>query len=199
MTIDLDAFFTPWKDAPCWVCATGPSLGEYASIVQEEAHNVGGKIITVNNAYRLVRGDVMFGSERVWWQAHAAKTQSHPMRLGVHQKQKHEVMLVQGVYYLPGSIIPLWCRDPWMISAAGGGGFSAVNLALHTGANPIFLIGFEGHDRKGQHFWNIQTSRLRYGDGQLSHSVKSFRDAVADWPEAVERIRNITPDSDLPL
>jgi hypothetical protein len=174
-----------------WIVAgSGPSLTE---VVQSN-------VIAVNDAYRLCpNASVLYAADVSWWQARegcpdfkgekwtcTSSSQEYGIRQGLAKRF--------GIKIVTGRKGHGFSLDRNTVHYGGNSGFQAVNLALHRGANPIVLVGF---DMRGEHFFGKHEHPLRQTRRHAFEGwCKNFQRAAEKLPKHI-RIINATPNSAL--
>lgn len=147
-----------WAGQAVVVVATGPSLTA-ADCAMVWSAQVAGRVrtIAVNDAYRLIRPDVLYACDHDWWNHHIAAVRE--WRIGECWTQDRKAAELHGLMHVPGWVdfakAALGIDKPdgerrWEISTdaryigfGGNSGFQAMNLAVHFGAARIVLLGFD--------------------------------------------------------
>lgn len=156
--------------------------------------------IAVNDAYQLVRAEILYACDEKWWDTHegardfagekwSSYTKPNPKtKRSPHDKtrcaEKYGLRLVEGKHGNGFS------TDPEFIHYGGNSGFQAINLGMHFGARRILLVGF---DMRGSHFFGKHPKGLRNADP--ARFIPAF-DKAARLLKDVEII-NCTPGSAL--
>lgn len=158
------------------VClASGPSL------VAEDVEYVRGKavVIAINDAIRLAPwADVVYSSDQIWWGNHYKAMRAFSgLKVRVNPSQHRVSVKPAPKGVCPGCYrrLPLnkdcWCDgittlrnagerglslDPSAIVTGHNSGTSAINVAVHLGAQRIILLGYDmGPDDRGRrHFYD---------------------------------------------
>jgi hypothetical protein len=174
-----------------WIVAgSGPSLESVCS----------DNVIAVNDAYRLCpNARILYAADVAWWEKHegcpafkgekwtcTSSSQEYGIRQGLAKRF--------GIKIIAGRKGHGFSLDPSYVHYGGNGGFQAVNLALHRGANPVVLVGF---DMRGEHFFGKHEQPLRQTRPHAFDGwCKQFAKAAEMLPKNI-RIFNATPDSAL--
>jgi hypothetical protein len=191
-TLNLD-----WSQSPCFLVTTGPSFSDEQALGIQYAQWRGAKVIAINSAWKKLRqADVIYGCDDKWWKIDGPDPRKFK-GLCVTARNSHlpGTLGVTRIDNVEGE--GTWVRKPWAVTWNGSASFHACNLALHTGAPLIILVGFDGRYIDGKiHFFGHYPKGC--GNPSLEHLeavTKHFHMAAADWPEAAVRIRNGTPGS----
>lgn len=192
-----------WSGQVVAVLATGPSLTA-ADI--SRAKGTGAKLIGVNDSYRLAPFiDILYACDALWWELHLKEvlnTVSDDTRLftcsdtNVESGKVKEQMAAQhDVTIVPGEYKPGFCLQPPKIHYGGNSGFQALNLALHTQAERILLLGLNMSCVEGKrHFFGdhpAHLNRVTTYDSYINEFVNASKDVAAG------KIVNCTRDSAL--
>ena len=177
------------------VAAPGPSLQNVADLVNEADWPV----IAVQDAYRLVDADILYGCDARWWKHHKGcpdfkgqKWASHNHR--DHADDKREVAELYGLNLIKGTAGDGYSTDPDVIHYGDNSGFQAINLAIAFGATYIVLVGYDMRFVEGKsHFFGDHPKGL-YQRKEYAAFIKKFTEP----PEGVTII-NATPGSALEI
>jgi len=140
------------------VCASGPSLTKEDCDKVRKHCDV---VIAVNDTWRMVNADHLYGADRNWWQMHHADIvkdfagkcwsceTSQSTNWGKHS--------IEGITLLRCETDPSvhsgLSTDPETVHTGGNSGYQAINLALHLGATTIILLGFDMCWNGGKSHW----------------------------------------------
>lgn len=179
-----------------WVIAgSGPSLDE---TVRDACG--GFRVLAVNDAYRVIPDAVaLYAADVAWWQLNEGcqdfrgekwTCSSGSIEAGLRKGLAKRF----GIKIIAGRRGHGFSSDPNVIHYGGNSGFQAVNLALHWGANPVVLVGF---DMRGRHFFGNHERPLRQtGQHAFDGWCRRFKRAADTLPKDI-RIINATPNSAL--
>lgn len=149
---------TVWRDAPCIVAASGPSLSkEQAQLCQ------GYNVIAVNDAYRLFpNANTLYAADVEWWKYHEGCPNFEGEKLTCHHdgdaRRRKRICKEYNIKPMAARRGSGFSLDPSYIHYGTNSGFQATNIAVVRGACPIILIGF---DMQGTHFFGPHPSRIR--------------------------------------
>lgn len=205
-----------WTGELCFLCATGPSFTEEVAARVNAAKAADPEhvhVITVNDAYlRVDDPDIVYACDWRWWQLHLKKG------VGLLSDSKFDGRRVSAspnnmpswakIQRIPGSSRPqqnvrgrkhqTFMRGKWTVTWAGSSGFQAANLALHTGADPIVMCGYDCRfdaDKEAHFFGRHPSGFSNPTLHSLSTLALHFAAAAGDWPEAAARFRLGTPSA----
>jgi hypothetical protein len=139
-----------WPGATIVCCGSGPSLSAGDVFAVRQA---GLPIIAVNDAYRLApEAGVIYAADVKWWRWHWPTVRCLPgLKYGLMPEVRNEFPEV-GVILRTGDQ-GLETR-PIGVRSGGHGGYQAVNLAVHLGAQRIVLLGYDMQAEEGRdHFF----------------------------------------------
>jgi hypothetical protein len=188
----------------CVVAATGPSLTSEVAGSCRERHSLGWKIVSVNDAWRLLPfADVVYTTDRGWWDVHGdipfsgERWASQAANLSIDDDKRAwgrcEELRINLVTASDGDT---FTTQPDRIHYGNNSGFAAVNLAIQFGAKDILLVGFDMQRTRGQeHFFGDHPAPLHNGSDFLPF-IRAFTNASRAMPEGVSII-NCTPGSAL--
>ena len=190
-----------WLAQPCIVAATGPSLDEVAAGLCYLLQCKGYKIAAVNDAYRKIpTADLLYASDRAWWLLHNGCPDFHGEKWISNYGNLHygrdDVANKFGLHVVKGHNDKCFSFDPRFINHGCNSGFSAINLVLLLGANPIVLVGFNMQEVNGKrHFFGDHPKGL-HNAGNYRVWLPVFASAARQLPKD-RIIYNATPDSAL--
>jgi hypothetical protein len=197
--LGLQTISQKWKGQPAIVAATGPSL----TIEVAEACR-GFNAIVVNDAYRLMPwADMLYACDELWWRTHKGCPEFHGEKWSSHgaigtSKNNDKTRAAQqfGLNLIEGHCDIGFSLDPEIIHYGSNSGFQAVNIAIHTGADPIILVGFNMQPVKNKrHFFGDHPAGLRNA-GDYRSFATHFERAAKRLPKDIT-ILNATPHSAL--
>ena len=177
------------------VAAPGPSLESVAA----EVNSCDWPVIAVQDAYRIVDADILYGCDAKWWNHHngcpdfmGQKWASHNHR--DHADDKRKVAEDYGVNLIAGTAAAGFSTDPNLIHYGDNSGFQAINLAIAFAATVIVLVGYDMRHVDGKsHFFGDHPNGL-HQRGEYGSFIKNFEKAPP--PDGVTII-NATPGSAL--
>lgn len=190
-----------WASEPCVVMATGPSLtSQVVHQVRMARWKNGWRVIAVNDAYRLLpHADILYACDWGWWRHHQGAKEAAGERWTCHGTDpsycddKSLVAHEYDVQLVAARIGRGFSQCPEFIHYGhphGSSGFQAVNLALLLGSPLVVLVGFDGHAKRGKHFFGDHPPHLDRCDD------RGYRDLARSFvPD--ERIVNATPGSSI--
>jgi hypothetical protein len=131
-----------------FVIANGPSLKKQ----DVDLCLGGGKVVAVNDAYRLAPwADVLYAADHPWWERHAAETWGFigdKWTCNEIAARKHDLK------HIPVRSDVSWSTSKEYVASGGNSGFQAINLAFLMGAREIILLGFDySTDETGKKHW----------------------------------------------
>ena len=149
---------TVWRDEPCIVAASGPSLSKEQAELCE-----GYNVIAVNDAYRLFpNAAALYAADVDWWRYHNGCPEFKGEKLTCHHggdaSRRKRICKDYGITPIEARRGSGFSLDPSYIHYGTNSGYQATNLAVVRGAVPVILIGFDMH---GTHFFGKHPSRLR--------------------------------------
>lgn len=179
-----------WTDETVVIIGGGPSLTQdQIDYVKGRANTIG-----INDAYRIAPWiDILYACDLKWWTWHRDKTVD--LRCLKITPDKEAAERFKDLTYVEGSHTEGLSLKSNTIHYGKNGGYQAINLAAHTGAKKIVLIGFDQRFPKNQSHW--------FGDHpDLVRSV--YSNWTGNWQSIVEPLKqlnieviNCTPGSAL--
>lgn len=188
-----------WRNEPCIVAATGPSLTvEVVDYIRQRKE--GKHCIAINTAYqRMIYADILWACDARWWEAYHGARDFAGERWSSHHvtgDDKARIAARYNVNLVAGYRSETFSLKPDVIHYGRNGGFQAVNLAILLGAKPIVLVGFDMRKVDGKrHFFGDYKSGLANGE-LYQEWVRIFTNAAKRLPAEIEII-NATPGSAL--
>lgn len=140
------------------VCASGPSL------TKDDCDKVREKcdlVIAVNDTWRMVDADHLYGADFNWWNKHHAEVREcfdgQCWSCETPKKTNWGKNSAEGITLLRCETDPSvdsgLATDPGCVNSGGNSGYQAINLALHLGAKTIILLGFDMCWNGGKAHW----------------------------------------------
>ncbi len=154
-----------WLDETVYIIAGGPSVKNVDLSLLK-----GRKIMTVNNAYSLVKPDVIFFADGRWWKWHKDNIAlDFPGRIistqkvAAHLADPRVCRMGRDYRFTQGG--PALSLDQTLL-AGPDSGYMAINLAVLMGVSRIVLIGYDMGFTEGQAHWHedhpIKTNESDY-------------------------------------
>jgi hypothetical protein len=150
----------------------------------------GHPVIVVSDAYRMLPdADMLYSSDSRWWLhhegAHGFRGKKWSTTGPYPGNDKTALQAAYGLSLVNGETGSTFTADPAAIRHGQNSGFAALNLALHTGARRVVLVGYDMRNTGGRaHFFGNHPKGLHTGDP--SRFVKNFRAAVSSIPAGVQ-------------
>ena len=177
------------------VIASGPSLtAEDCAYIEGRA-----KSIAINDNYLLAPfADIHFFCDPKWWRWHRDRPEFRSFKglrvcLQTVQADKppYPTLHNHGTVGL--------CEMPWALHNGRNSGHMAVNLAYHTGASRIVLLGFDMKAKNiaETHWFGNHPIKTKYTVFRTSF-IPHFRKLAEDLQAKGIEVINATRDSDLP-
>lgn len=145
-----DAYAGRWAGQTVVCIASGPSL------TQEDVDYVRGKarVIVVNNGFRLAPwADVLHACDHQWWREYGTEV-SQRFR-GERWTLDRTAAEQYGAVHMPwekrAGLPP---ADADYIHTGRDGGYQIISLAIHFGAAPIVLLGYDHQNTDGRIHWH---------------------------------------------
>ena len=131
-----------WHGETAFLLAGGPSLIGFDA----ERLRGRGKIITINDSYRLCPwADVIYFCDKSWWYKHRAEIQQVFTGGCIVTLENRQI---EGMHSLRSSgKTGLETADHSAIRTGGNSGYQAIGVAAHLGAARIVLLGYDMHCR----------------------------------------------------
>lgn len=166
----------PWHGQIAVIVGSGPS----AVMAPLELLRHRAKFIVVCNSWMLAPwADALFATDEDWWD----ENNGLPEFKGRKFTPSPRTMVKYG--------LDLFC------STGTNSGLRAIYLAERLGADPICLVGFEMHNKRGVH-WHKPYERLRNpGPGQMKTWVEETELAADVFKRRGVQVINCTPGSAL--
>lgn len=135
----------------------------------------------MNDAYRRARLDILYACDEAWWNHYDGV----PGFAGIKATQAERPARRFGLRWLKLEGQKGLNKKPGHISSGGNSGHQALNLAYHTGASRILLLGY---DMGGKH-WFHDRPGIFNKNSPFSAWVKDFefiaRDLEAQGVEVI--------------
>lgn len=183
----LQALIPRFEGSTALIFATGPSLPEIWNGHRSELPK-----IAVNDAWHIVPdADVLYACDTKWWEHHWHEVREYPaLKVGYETT-------IKDVYPLMGTGETGFDGKLGKVRHGYNSGHQATHLAAQLGAKRIILIGFDMHDKNGEHFFGQHPQKIR-----VSLSFDLYVDRFRYLASALEKrgieVLNCTPGSALP-
>lgn len=181
-----------WEGETVAVLASGESM----SAVVAEFVRWRCRTIAINNTWQLAPwADMLYAADASWWDKYHPYTRDFK---GLKVSASAECGRYPDVLKLEYSDAPGgdgFDPDPAFVRKGGNGGFQAIHIAAHAGANRILLCGF---DMRGGHWHGRHTYPLReHGEGIFIEWIRRMNSIVQPLAERGIEVINCTPGSAL--
>lgn len=177
-----------WEGERCYIIGGGPSIARLKTeLLQNE------NLIVINNAYKLFpNASFCFFHDEQWFKQHERKLlETFRGRIVTHHNKFEKA---DKVLYLQRGSNHRLARNPKTLNHGNNSGHGALNLAVHLGASPIYLLGYDMRVVQNRHNYHKAHTR------EMKHDIyKKYIEAMGsiELPEGVT-VYNATPDSALP-
>ena len=178
-----------WTGQPAFILGGGPSL-PVDRITELRSYHV----IAINQARRLAPwAEVLYFGDCNWYEQNKATL--HRFR-GLRVTLCSRCERVRDIMRLRCRANKGLDRDPaWLASINSG--YAAINLAYHFGADPIILLGYDGHAKRGAN-WHTDYAQPNLNIEKSAIAFHSLAAALAE-DENPRTIINTTEDSTLEM
>lgn len=185
-----------WSEKAVAIVASGPSARK------ANLNLLKGKfaVIAIKKSVELAPwADVVYGCDHHWWRDVRGLMNFKGLKLAYDRS-------VNGAEYGIRKVeIPDILCDKLLfgctgtVGAAGNSGFQALNLAAQFGAKRIALIGFDMHDRGGEHWYG--RNNWNFASNPTEHNYRrwraAFEGAAGDLATLGVEVVNLSAVSDL--
>lgn len=180
----------------CICIATGPSLtADDCAAARESGH----RLIGINDAYRLVRPDILYACDARWWRVHirrVKKLMPDTTIVSKYRGKADDFCFDMGIVPVPSSGSKGLGREK--IHHGANSGYQAINLAFLLGYKRILLIGY---DMRGtgdrSHFFGSHPTALGLTNGTYTAYARNFVQLAEDLSSEGVEVLNCTPGSAL--
>lgn len=174
----------------------GPSL----TPSQVEASKRLGRVVAVNNAYRLAPGaDVLWFCDQRWWEWHRARPEFVAFA-GIKATLENRHLLGQepGLLCFRNDGVQGLCLEADGVRSGSNSGYQALNLAVNMGARRILLLGFDMRAVKGRANWH-DDHKIRMPESVFARMLDNYRTIVEPLRKLGVEVTNCTAGSALTL
>jgi hypothetical protein len=165
-----------WPEQTVFVVACGPSL---ASVDLELIR--GFPVIAVNRSFEAVPwADILYFSDARffrWYETGILAFQAQKYTVTSERKLNHPAITNLRKFSYQGL-----AGDPHYVCTGNNSGYAAINVAFHTGARRICLLGFDMKSQKGRHHW--------HGDHPVAYQEKVYRKLLLHYPTLITPLSN---------
>lgn len=178
-----------WAGQTAFILGGGPSLRRV-----DLAPLADRRVIALNSSWELMPGaDVLLAPDRRWWRWNKGKVDGFRGRHRITTQPKAPAGVHLMEYGGRGGLSP----DPWKLNGRNAG-HQGINLAVHLGASPIVLLGFDlKTDAAGATHWHaghrIPTDPAQYA----SEMIPELETLVEPLKALGVEVLNATPGSAL--
>lgn len=194
-----------WTGARVVIVASGPSLTEeQCALVRDwrSANNDGTRrVIVINSSHVLMKpyADIVYACDGSWWRARsngdstnyeAVARSFSPHALWTQDVDAAAAFKLNLIRSTAG---PGLCRKPGLIHQGMNSGYQCLNLAYHTGARDVVLLGVDCH---GKHWHADHPAPL---SNRLPHAqwIAKFGPLARDLAAEGMRVVNCSPGTAL--
>jgi len=161
-----------WPEETVFVVASGPSL---VDVDLEQLR--GFPVIAVNRGFEAVPWAqfLYFSDARFfrWYEAGILAFTGSKFTVTSERKLNHPAITNLRKFSYKGLAL-----DPHYLCTGNNSGYAAINVAFHTGASRICLLGFDMKSQDGRHHW--------HGDHPVAYQEKVYRKLLLHFPTLVE-------------
>jgi hypothetical protein len=189
-----------WKGRRCFIVGGGASLkGFNFSLLQDEL------TIGINVAFTKFNPTILFSTDSRLYQWITSGTLGQDALEKFNDYKGYKVWLNVANYNYPDNIYRLDCAGeaafPLSIKDGLGhganSGYSALNLAVCLGANPIYLLGVDMAGKDGLQQWFHDLYPANQGDGVFKRMIMNFDKVAGTVKETGTQVINLNPESAL--
>ncbi len=179
-----------FKDQTVFVVASGPSLLE---VDLEQLR--GFPVIAINRGFEAIPwADMLYFSDLRFWRwyetgilafcgtkytVNSERKINHPAIVNLRKKSYQGLAL-----------------DPEYVCTGNNSGYAGINVAFHTGARRIVLLGFDMKSQDGRHHWHGDHPVV-YADKVYRKMLPHFQSLVEPLSQAGVEVFNCNLDSEL--
>ena len=185
-----------WPGATVVILASGQSLTTQ-DCGQVHAWRLDGenkRVIAINTTFRMAPwADVLYACDATWWNLYIDEVRStFHGQFWTQDARAHRDL---GVRMIASQMLPGLGKRPGVIHQGGNGGYQAINLAYHSGAAKIILLGFDMH---GTHWHGKYDNGLPNASRQLFGTwIANFDQLAVDLAKEGVLVKNCTRDTRL--
>jgi hypothetical protein len=142
------AWWPDWRGECVAIVAGGPSIkGTDLGALRDRIH-----VIAIKVAVDLCPwAEVCYGCDAAWWIDRKGLPKYHGIKLSHgHAAKDYPGMHRVEIDMAKDSML---VNEPLKLGNGGNSGFQAINLAIQFGASDIILLGFDCHERGGNHWY----------------------------------------------
>ena len=148
-------------------------------------------VIVINDNYKLAPwADILYACDPKWWNWHAEmEFEGRRITQDAGAAEKY------GIEHIESKPEKGLSTDPSYINQGSNGGFQAINLAFHEGAERIILLGYDMKFTGGRSHWfgdHPEHSPANYGS-----FIQAYNDIPPQLPGLGLTIINCTRSTDL--
>lgn len=136
-----------WRDATGLIVASGPSTSEL------ELSKLKGKVrcLAIKENYNICKwADVVYGCDSHWWIYRRGLPEFSGLKLCYECPPEFPGPIKIQIEKVSSDILT---ETPGVIGNGYNSGFQALNLLVQFGCSRIILMGFDFHDRGGNHWY----------------------------------------------
>jgi hypothetical protein len=162
--VDADAVLD-WRGQAVCVAASGPSSPDIVPHVRGHM-----RLIVINRTFELAPwADMLYAADSGFWAVYAGARSFAGVKVAPEkncQRYCPSIKLVEIKREQGKRVDKLVFDRPGLVGGGGHSGFQALNIALQTGAHPVYLAGFDylpkhWHEDHPQMLRNPEVEQLR--------------------------------------
>lgn len=189
--LDGGAAIPDWSGGPALVAASGPSAPAILEALRARM-----RVLVVNRTFEAAPwADALYAADCGFWAHYAGARAFKGLKLAPDkqcQRYCPDIQLVT-IAWEGGKRVNHFVHDPrGLIGGGQHSGFQALNIALQTGAHPVYLAGY---DYQPKHWHDDHPQSLRNPDQMQLARWRGFLEAEAQ--NMAGRVFNLSRESTL--
>ncbi len=189
-----------WTGNRCFIVGGGPSLSNFDFTQLKDELTIG-----INAAFTKFNPTILFSTDSRFYTWIVNGTLGNEVKQQFDNYRGYKVWLNVANYQYPDNIFRLDCGGetafPFTLKEGIGhgnnSGYSALNIAVCLGANPIYLLGFDMKGENGLQKWFHNLYPCVQGEHIFQRMIKNFENVAATICDKGIRVINLNPNSAL--